>query len=32
MLQRFVEEWIPKENAYFEKMAIKNKADLVFKV
>lgn len=30
MLQRFINEWIPKENKYFEKMDIPNKADLVF--
>ncbi|MEE1087268.1 MAG: hypothetical protein U0L05_08975 [Schaedlerella sp.] len=28
-LQRFVNEWIPKENAYFEKFQIKEKADLL---
>ena len=27
MLQRFEKEWIPKENVYFEKFKIKNKAD-----
>ena len=26
MLERFVNEWIPKENAYFEKFGIKNAA------
>lgn len=30
MLQRFINEWIPKENIYFEKMNIRDKADLVF--
>lgn len=29
MLKRFVEEWIPKENAYFEKFGIKEKCDMV---
>jgi uridine kinase len=28
--QRFIKEWIPMENMYFEKMMIKEKADLVF--
>ena len=28
MLERFISEWIPKENAYFEKFEIKNAADL----
>lgn len=32
MLQKFINEWIPKENIYFEKMKIKEKADLVFNV
>lgn len=32
MLERFINEWIPKENEYFKKMNIKDKADLVFKV
>lgn len=32
MLQKFIHEWIPKENLYFEKMAIRNKANLVFDV
>ena len=31
-LQRFNNEWIPKENEYFKKMKIKDKADLVFRV
>lgn len=30
MLERFVGEWIPKENAYFEKFGIREKCDLVF--
>ena len=29
MLDRFVEEWIPKENAYFEKYKIKEESGLV---
>ncbi len=29
MLKRFVEEWIPKENLYFEKFNIKGLSDLV---
>lgn len=29
MLQRFIDEWIPKENQYFDKMNIKEKCDLV---
>ena len=29
MLQRFVEEWIPKENAYFEKFRIREKCLIV---
>ncbi len=29
MLKRFVTEWIPKENAYFEKFQTKEKSDLV---
>lgn len=32
MLQRFINEWIPKENIYIEKMNIRDKADLVFDV
>ena len=28
MLKRFLSEWIPKENAYFEKFDIKNAADI----
>lgn len=28
MLSRFISEWIPKENAYFEKFEIKNAADI----
>lgn len=30
MLQKFIDEWIPKENIYFEKMNIPAKADLIF--
>lgn len=30
MLKRFVEEWIPKENTYFEKTNIKQKSDLIY--
>lgn len=30
MLERFVGEWIPKENAYFEKFGIREKCDIVF--
>jgi uridine kinase len=30
MLQKFINEWIPKENLYFEKMNISDKADIVF--
>lgn len=29
MLKRFVEEWIPKENAYFEEFQVKEKSDMV---
>lgn len=29
MLERFVNEWIPKENAYFEKYRIKEESELV---
>lgn len=29
MLKRFVSEWIPKENAYFEKFRIKENSDIV---
>jgi uridine kinase len=29
-LARFIQEWIPKENLYFEKMGIREKSDLVF--
>ncbi len=32
MLQRFVTEWIPKENAYLEKFRIYEKSHLVFNV
>lgn len=31
-LQRFVDEWIPKENKYFNEMKIKDKADLIISV
>lgn len=31
MLQRFLNEWIPRENKYFEEMRIREKCDLVFK-
>ncbi len=31
-LQRFIDEWIPKENWYFEGMKIKEKADLIISV
>lgn len=31
MLERFVNEWIPKENAYFEKFGIYEKGDLQIK-
>lgn len=31
-LARFVSEWIPKENQYFEEMKIKEKCDLIFGV
>jgi len=30
MHRRFIEEWIPLENKYFDKMGIKEKGDLVF--
>ncbi len=30
MLRRFLEEWIPKENAYFEGMKVREACDLVF--
>lgn len=30
MLRRFVEEWIPRENRYFEEMKVRDKCDLVF--
>lgn len=29
MLKRFVSEWIPKENAYFEKFGIKENSDII---
>lgn len=29
MLERFVSEWIPKENAYFKKLAIKEQGEMV---
>lgn len=32
LYKRFISEWIPKENAYHEKMDIKAKADLVYYV
>ncbi len=32
MLQRFVEEWIPLEDLYFEKMEIREKADYIISV
>ena len=32
MLKKFINEWIPKENIYFEKMRIKEKADLIFNI
>lgn len=32
MLKRFVEEWIPKENQYFETFMIKEKADIIIKL
>lgn len=31
MLEKFIKEWIPKENIYFQKMGIKEKSDLYFK-
>ena len=30
MLRRFLEEWIPMENAYFEEMKVREVCDLVF--
>ena len=30
MHKRFMEEWVPKENAYFEKFSIASKCDLLF--
>lgn len=30
MLRRFLEEWIPKENEYFDRMGIREAADLIF--
>jgi uridine kinase len=30
MLKKFINEWIPKENKYFEKMKIKEQSDLIF--
>lgn len=32
MLKRFVEDWIPKENQYFETFHIKEKADMIIQV
>jgi uridine kinase len=32
MARRFFEEWIPKENAYFDKMNVKNRCTLVLKI
>ena len=29
LLDRFIKEWIPKENAYFEKYDIRSKCDLI---
>lgn len=29
MHKRFIQEWIPKENQYFEEMKIKEKSDLM---
>lgn len=31
MLERFLDEWIPKENKYFDEMQIREKSDLYFK-
>lgn len=31
LYDRFIKEWIPKENAYFDKFAIKEKSDLIIK-
>ncbi|MBE5962064.1 MAG: hypothetical protein E7256_11920 [Lachnospiraceae bacterium] len=31
MLRRFMEEWIPKENAYFKQFHIREKSDLILK-
>ncbi|SJZ62841.1 uridine kinase [Garciella nitratireducens] len=31
LYKRFIEEWIPKENEYFEKMKIKEKSDIILK-
>lgn len=31
LYRRFIEEWVPKENAYFDAFSIKDKADLVLK-
>jgi len=30
MLNKFIDEWIPKENAYFDTMKIKEKCDVIF--
>ena len=32
MLEKFIAEWIPKENKYFDQMQIRGKSDLYFKM